>query len=49
MKLNARKTKTMIISRPSTMHFQSPLLTIGGTVPKKSDDLVIWELQLIPR
>ena len=41
MKLNASKTKTMIVSRSHTMHPQSPLLTIGGTVLKESDDLVI--------
>ena len=41
MKLNASKTKTMIVSRSRTMHPQSPPLTIGGTVPKESDDLVI--------
>ena len=41
MKLNASKTKTMIVSRTRTMHPQSPLLTIGGTVLKESDDLVI--------
>ena len=39
--LNASKTKTMIVSRSRTMHPQSPLLTIGGTVLKESDDLVI--------
>ena len=39
MKLNA--TKTMIVSRSCTMHPQSPALTIGGTVLKKSNDLVI--------
>ena len=39
--LNASKTKTMIVSRPRTMHPQSPPLTIGGTVLKESDDLVI--------
>ena len=32
MKLNASKTKTMIISRPRTMHPQTPALTIGRTV-----------------
>ena len=32
MKLNASKTKTMIVSRYRTMHPQSPSLTIGGTV-----------------
>ena len=41
MKLNASKTKTMIVSRSCTMHPQSPPLTIGGTVLKESDDVVI--------
>ena len=41
MKLNGSKTKTMIVSRSRTMHPQSPALTIGGTVLKESDDLVI--------
>ena len=41
MKLNASKTKTMIVSTSRTMHPQSPPLTIGGTVVKESDDLVI--------
>ena len=41
MKLNASKTKTMIVSRSRTMHPQSPSLTIGGTVLKESADLVI--------
>ena len=41
MKLNATKTKTMIVSRSRTVHPQSPPLTIGGTVLKESDDLVI--------
>ena len=41
MKLNASKTKTMVVSRSRTMHPQSPLLIIGGTVLKESDDLVI--------
>ena len=41
MKLNASKTKAMIVSRSRTMHPQSPALTIGGTVQKESDDLVI--------
>ena len=40
MKLNASKSKTMIVSRSRTMHHQSPLLTIGRTVLKESDDLV---------
>ena len=41
MKLNPSKTKTMIASRSCTMHPQSNALTIGGTVMKESDDLVI--------
>ena len=41
MKLNASKTKTMKVSRSSTMHPQSPPLPIGGTVLEESDDLVI--------
>ena len=41
MKLNASKTKTMIVSRSRIMHPHSPPLTIGGTVLKESDDLVI--------
>ena len=41
MKLNASKTKTMIVSRTRTMHPQSPPLIIGGeTVLEESDDLV---------
>ena len=44
MKLNASKTKTMIVSRPRTMHPQSPALTIGGTVLKESGGLVILGL-----
>ena len=40
MKLNANKTKTVIVSWSRTMHPQSPPLTIGGTVLKESDDLV---------
>ena len=42
MKLNVSKTKTMIVSRSHTMHPQSSLLTIGGTLLKESDDLVIF-------
>ena len=40
MKLNASKTKTMIVLRFRTMHLQSPPLTICRTVLKESDDLV---------
>ena len=41
MKLNASKTKTMIVSRPRTMHPQSRPVTISGTALKKSDDIFI--------
>ena len=41
IKLNASKTKTMIVSRSRTMHPQSPQLTIYGTVLKESGDLEI--------
>ena len=41
MKLNASKAKTMIVFRSLTMHPQSHPLTIGGTLLKESDDLVI--------
>ena len=41
MKLNVSKTKTMIVSWSRTMHPQSPVLTIGGTVLKESDEIVI--------
>ena len=41
IKLNASKTKTMIITMSRTMHPQSPPLSIFGTVLKESDDLVI--------
>ena len=41
MKLNASKTKTIIVSRSCTVHPQSPPITIDGTVLKESDDLDI--------
>ena len=41
MKLNASKTKTMIVLRFCTIHPLSPPLTIGETVLKESDHLVI--------
>ena len=41
MKLNASKTKTMIVSRSRTMHLHPPPLTIDGTVLNESDDLDI--------
>ena len=40
MKLNASKTKTMIVSRSRTIHPQSSALTISGTVLKESDGFV---------
>ena len=49
MKLNVSKTKTMIVSRPRTMHPQSPPLTIGGTVLKESDGLVMPRYQAAQR
>ena len=42
MKLNVSKTKTMIVSRSGTMYPESHALTIGGTVLKDSNDLVIF-------
>ena len=42
MKLNASKTKIMIVSRSRPMNPQSSPLTIGGTVLKESDNLVIF-------
>ena len=41
MKLNASKTKTMIVSRSRTVHPQLTELTLDGTVLKESADLVI--------
>ena len=41
MKFNPSKTKAMIVSRSRTMHPPSPPLTIGCTVLKVSDGLVI--------
>ena len=41
MKLNASKTKTIILSTSRTMHSQSAPLIIGETVLKECDDLVI--------
>ena len=46
MKLNESKTKTMIVSRSRTIHPQAPLLTIGRTVLKESDDFVIFGVTL---
>ena len=41
MKLNASKTKTMIVSSPGTVHPQLTPLTLDGTVLKESADPVI--------
>ena len=41
IKLNASKTKTMIVSRSSTVHPQLTPLTLDGTVLKQSADFVI--------
>ena len=50
MKLNANKIKTMTVSRLRIMHPRSPTLTIGRTVLKESDDLVMLGVTfLIPR
>ena len=49
MKLNASKTKTMIVSRSRTMYPQSPPLTIGETVLKESDDLVILGVTFVSK
>ena len=44
MKLNASKTKTMIVSRSRIMHPLSTPLIIGWTVQKESNDLVILDV-----
>ena len=44
MKLNASKTKTMIVSRSRTVHPQLTPLTLDGTVLKEPADLVILGL-----
>ena len=41
IQFNASNTKTIIVSKSRTMYTQSLPLTIGGTVLKDSDDLVI--------
>ena len=41
MKLNASETETTKVLRSRAMHPLSPPLTIGGTVLKESDNLVI--------
>ena len=50
MKLNASKTKTMIVSRPRTMHIQSPTLTILAELCWKSLMTLLYLVwQLIAR
>ena len=44
MKLNASKTKTMIVSGSRTVHPQLTLLTLDGTVLKESADLIMLGL-----
>ena len=39
--IECAKTMTMIVSKSCTVHPQSSPLTIGGTLLKESDDLVI--------
>ena len=43
MKLNASKTKTIIVSRSCTVHRQLTPLNLDGIVLKESADLVILE------
>ena len=38
-KLNVSKTKTMIVFMSRILHYQSPQLTIGGTVLKEAEHL----------
>ena len=46
MKLNASKTKTMIVSRSRTVHPQLTPFTLDGTVLNESADLVILGVTL---
>ena len=39
MKLNAKNTKTLIVSKARAKYLQSLLLTIGGTVQKRKEKL----------
>ena len=41
MKLNASKTKTMIVARSCTIHLWSTILALNGTDLMEFDDLVI--------
>ena len=49
MKLNASETKTVIVSRSSTMHPQSPPLTIGEIVLNESDDLDLLRVAFVSK
>ena len=40
-KLNVSKTKTIIVFMSRILHYQSPQLTIGGTVLKEAEHLVL--------
>ena len=49
MKLNASKTKTMIVSRSRTVHPQLTPMTLDGTVLKESADLVILGVTFVAK
>ena len=44
IKLNASRTKTMIVPMSRTVHLQSPQLTTGRTVLTEPDDIDILEM-----
>ena len=45
IKLNASKTKSMMVSRLRTVYLQSTPSTLDCTVPKESDDPVILDIK----
>ena len=49
VKLNASKTKTMIVCRSRTIHHLSPNLTIGDPVLKECDDLAILGVAFVSK
>ena len=49
MKPNASRTKTMIVSKSSTVHPQLTPLILDGTVLKESADLVIMRRHFMLR
>ena len=49
MKLNAGKTKTMIVFMSCTLHPQPSPLTIGGTVLKESTEFDILGVTFDPK